>query len=165
MTVDGLTAFGFAAVVAMLITYALEDLSSWFILAFAAACALGSIYGFLQGAWPFGLAEAIWSIVAVRRWIIRRTRPIYPYSVQVTMTQPVFACDMSAIPPAARAEHHNLIRHVVSDLATDVVEISDGFELNFQQSAFDDVARFVAAERLCCPFLRFTLDVAPIEVL
>jgi hypothetical protein len=32
------------------------------------ACALGSLYGFLQGAWPFGLVEAIWSIVALRRW-------------------------------------------------------------------------------------------------
>jgi hypothetical protein len=37
-------------------------------LAFAGACALGSIYGFAQGAWPFGLVEAIWALVAVRRW-------------------------------------------------------------------------------------------------
>ena len=46
---------------AMLVCYALEDRSRWFIFAFAAACALGSIYGFLQGAWPFGLVEAIWA--------------------------------------------------------------------------------------------------------
>jgi hypothetical protein len=63
-----LALFGLFAVTAMLICYALENRSQWFILAFAAACALGSAYGFLQGAWPFGLAEAIWSIVAVRRW-------------------------------------------------------------------------------------------------
>ena len=50
----------------MLVTYAFENRSGWFILAFATACALGSIYGFLQGAWPFGLVEAIWSLVAVR---------------------------------------------------------------------------------------------------
>jgi hypothetical protein len=56
------------AVAAMLVTYAFEQRSHWFVLAFAAACALGSIYGFLQGAWPFGLVEAVWSIVAVRRW-------------------------------------------------------------------------------------------------
>ena len=55
---DGLTLFGLFAVTAMLVSYALEDRSHWFILAFAAACALGSIYGFLQGAWPFGLVEA-----------------------------------------------------------------------------------------------------------
>ena len=63
-----LTLFGLFAVTAMLVTYALESRSNWFILAFAAACALGSAYGFLQGAWPFGVVEAIWAVVAVRRW-------------------------------------------------------------------------------------------------
>jgi hypothetical protein len=52
----------------MLVFYALEKRSRWFILAFAGACVLGSIYGFLQGAWPFGIVEAIWSVVALRRW-------------------------------------------------------------------------------------------------
>jgi hypothetical protein len=65
---DRLSLFGLFAVSAMLFCYALEDRSSWFVLAFAGACALGSIYGFLQGAWPFGGVEAIWSLVAVRRW-------------------------------------------------------------------------------------------------
>ncbi|MEA2913472.1 MAG: hypothetical protein QOJ15_5553 [Bradyrhizobium sp.] len=69
---DALSLFGLLAVSAMLVTYALEDRSHWFILAFAAACALGSIYGFLQGAWPFGLVEAVWAGVALRRWSIRR---------------------------------------------------------------------------------------------
>jgi hypothetical protein len=50
------------------VTYALEARSHWFILAFAAACVLGSIYGFLQGAWPFGIVEGIWSCVAFHRW-------------------------------------------------------------------------------------------------
>jgi hypothetical protein len=66
--VNALTIFGLFAVTAMLVTYALENRSSWFILAFAAACVLGSAYGFLQGAWPFGVVEAIWSAVAVGRW-------------------------------------------------------------------------------------------------
>jgi hypothetical protein len=70
--VNALTLFGLVAVTAMLVTYALESRSHWFILAFAAACVLGSIYGFLQGAWPFGLVEAIWAIVAVRRWYLRK---------------------------------------------------------------------------------------------
>ena len=65
---NALTLFGLFAVTAMLVTYALESRSHWFILAFAVSCALGSIYGFLQGAWPFGLVEAIWAGVAVRRW-------------------------------------------------------------------------------------------------
>ena len=57
---DELTAFGLFAVTAMLVCYALEDRSHWFILAFAGSCALGSVYGFLQGAWPFGIVEVIW---------------------------------------------------------------------------------------------------------
>jgi len=65
---DGLTTFGLLAVTAMLVFYAMEDRSHWFILAFAGACAMGSAYGFLQGAWPFGLVEAIWASVAVYRW-------------------------------------------------------------------------------------------------
>jgi 4-amino-4-deoxy-L-arabinose transferase-like glycosyltransferase len=65
---DRLTLFGLFAVTAMLVFYALEARSRWFILAFAVACGLGSIYGFLQGAWPFGVVEVIWSGVALRRW-------------------------------------------------------------------------------------------------
>jgi hypothetical protein len=65
---DRLTIFGLFAVTAMLVTYALEKRSRWFILAFAGACLLGSAYGFIQGAWPFGLVEAVWAIVAARRW-------------------------------------------------------------------------------------------------
>ena len=63
-----LTIFGLFAVTAMMVCYALENRSVWFILAFGGACVLGSIYGFLQGAWPFGLVEAVWSVVAVKRW-------------------------------------------------------------------------------------------------
>jgi len=63
-----LTVFGLIAVMLMLIFYALERRSRWYTLAFALACVLGSVYGFLQGAWPFGLVEAVWSLVAVRRW-------------------------------------------------------------------------------------------------
>jgi hypothetical protein len=69
---DSLSLLGLFAVTAMLISYALEERSRWFILAFAGACALGSIYGFLQGAWPFGLVEAIWAGVAVVRWRKKR---------------------------------------------------------------------------------------------
>ncbi|VIO75760.1 hypothetical protein CI1B_60880 [Bradyrhizobium ivorense] len=69
---DALTLFGLFAVTLMLVCYAAEDRSPWFILAFAVACALGSAYGFLQGAWPFGLVEAVWAVVAARRWWLRR---------------------------------------------------------------------------------------------
>jgi hypothetical protein len=69
---SALTWFGLFAVIAMLACYALERRSQWFILGFAGACVLGSIYGFLQGAWPFGVIEAIWSLVATRRWWFAR---------------------------------------------------------------------------------------------
>jgi len=65
---DRLTVFGLFAVSAMLITYALEGRGRGWVLAFAGACVLGSVYGFLQGAWPFGLLEGIWSLVAMARW-------------------------------------------------------------------------------------------------
>ena len=67
-----LSAFGLFAVTAMLTCYALEKQSPWFILAFAFSCALGSAYGFLQGAWPFGMVEAVWSVVAARRWWVNK---------------------------------------------------------------------------------------------
>ena len=69
---DGLTLFGFVAVSLMLTFYALEKRSTWFILAFSGSCVLASAYGFMQGAWPFGLVEGVWSVVALRRWWVER---------------------------------------------------------------------------------------------
>ena len=68
---DGLTAFGLFAVTAMVVCYALEDRNPRFILGFAGACVLGSVYGFLQGAWPFWLVEAVWTVIALGRWRAR----------------------------------------------------------------------------------------------
>jgi hypothetical protein len=74
---DSLSLFGLLAVGAMLLCYALEERSAWFVLGFAGACVLASAYGFLQGAWPFGIVEAIWGLVALRRWRYR-LRPVSP---------------------------------------------------------------------------------------
>jgi hypothetical protein len=65
---NGLTLFGLFAVTAMPICYACEKKSPWLVLAFAASCLLGSAYGFLQGAWPFGLVEGVWALIAAHRW-------------------------------------------------------------------------------------------------
>jgi hypothetical protein len=70
---NSLTLFGLFAVTAMLVFYALEERSPWFILAFACSCAMASAYGFLQGAWPFGLVEGVWTLVAIKRWWDRAT--------------------------------------------------------------------------------------------
>ena len=63
-----LTAFGVTALTFMMVMYALERRHSGFILAFALGCALASTYGFLSGAWPFGVVEAIWAAVAIHRY-------------------------------------------------------------------------------------------------
>ena len=60
---NALTAFGLFAVTAMVVCYALEHRHPSFILLFAFSCVLGSVYGFLQGAWPFGLVELVWSVL------------------------------------------------------------------------------------------------------
>jgi presenilin-like A22 family membrane protease len=65
---DSLSIFGLIAVTAMVVFYALEDRSHWYVLAFAGACLLASVYGFLQGAWLFGIAELIWAAIAFHRW-------------------------------------------------------------------------------------------------
>jgi hypothetical protein len=63
-----LTTFGVTALTFMLVMYALERRDRRFIVAFACGCALSSVYGFLAGTWPFGVVEAIWAMVAIRRY-------------------------------------------------------------------------------------------------
>jgi hypothetical protein len=74
MMLNELSLFGLIAVTAMVVTYALEKRSHWFVLGFSIACLLGSAYGFLQGAWPFGLVEAVWAGIAMRRWLHARKK-------------------------------------------------------------------------------------------
>jgi len=67
--VNALTIYGFISVSLMLVFYAMENRSHWFVLLFAVSCLMSSIYGFLQGAWPFGGVEAVWTLVALKRWM------------------------------------------------------------------------------------------------
>jgi hypothetical protein len=62
------TLFGVLSVGGMMVFYALEARGRGFVLAFACACVLSSIYGFMAGAWPFGVVEVVWAGVAARRW-------------------------------------------------------------------------------------------------
>jgi hypothetical protein len=66
-----LTVFGACAVTIMLLSYALEQRSAWWVLVFALACAASSLYGCLAGTWPFGVVEGVWALVALRRWWLR----------------------------------------------------------------------------------------------
>jgi hypothetical protein len=65
---DGLTLFGVASLSVMLLCYALERRSPWFSFGMASACVAAAVYGFLQGAWPFGVLEGIWAGIAYTRW-------------------------------------------------------------------------------------------------
>jgi len=65
---SAVTIYGVCAVSFMMVMYALEPRGRGFVLAFAAGCLLSSAYGFLSGAWPFGVVEAVWAVVAVSRY-------------------------------------------------------------------------------------------------
>src|SRR5260370_1918415 len=72
-----------------------------------------------------------------------------------------FTCDLTAIAPAEREGHQELIRRLVSETIGDSMELPDGLALRLPADAYDAVVRFVAGERLCCPFLTFTLEISP----
>ena len=72
--VNAVTLYGVVALTFMMLMYALERRGPGFIAAFAVGCALSSAYGFLAGAWPFGVVEAVWAVVAVRRYLSVRAR-------------------------------------------------------------------------------------------
>ena len=63
-----LTLYGVVVITFMMLMYALESRGAAFVLAFAVGCALSSSYGFLSGAWPFGVVEGVWSVIALRRY-------------------------------------------------------------------------------------------------
>lgn len=65
---DSLTLFGLVAVGFTLLCYILDPRSPWWTFGFAVGCLLSSIYGFLQGAWPFGIVELVWAATATWRW-------------------------------------------------------------------------------------------------
>jgi len=75
MRMDTLTLFGVVALSIMLLCYALERRSPWFTFGMGLACVAASAYGFLQGAWPFGVLEAIWAAIALHRWYRDLWRP------------------------------------------------------------------------------------------
>jgi hypothetical protein len=73
-----LTLFGFFAVSTMVVFYALENRNTWFILAFAVSCVMGSLYSLLQGSCLFGMVEAVWALLAMRSWKLAHTQTSQP---------------------------------------------------------------------------------------
>ena len=72
-----------------------------------------------------------------------------------------FACDMTAIPSGQRAAHHALIQRLMMEAAEEIRELPNGLAFRFPAEEYDAVMEFVGRERLCCPFLAFTLEVSP----
>lgn len=68
---------------------------------------------------------------------------------------------MTAIPPEQRGPHHALIRHLMTVAVEEISELPDGLAFRFPAEEYDAVTEFVGRERLCCPFLTFTLEVSP----
>ena len=73
VTLNAITLYGVGALTFMMAMYALERRHRGFIAAFALGCLLSSAYGFLSGAWPFGVVEAIWALIAGRRFLTSRS--------------------------------------------------------------------------------------------
>lgn len=141
-----LTLFGVLAVTAMLVFYALEDRSRVFILWFAGACAASSVYAFLQGAWPFGIVEAVWTGVAVERW--RRHRPLDAREE----SRPI-ACNLSAFSPDER-RRYDALRSRIASAIQDVQSTDRGFRLRVDTVIPPpEIAEWIALERRCCPFM------------
>ena len=72
-----------------------------------------------------------------------------------------FACDMTAIPTDKRGAHHALIRRLITEALQEVSELPDGLTFRFPAAEYDAVTEFVGRERLCCPFLTFTIELSP----
>jgi hypothetical protein len=149
-----LTLFGVLAVSAMLVFYALEDRSRSFVLLFAAACAASSLYGFLQGAWPFGVVEAIWTGVAVRRW---QQRP----GLQSNPESRPIACDMTALSRDER-QRYDLLRSRVLGAIESVTPTVQSFQLRLGSAVTaQDVVEWMALKHQCCPFLTTAITIRP----
>jgi hypothetical protein len=154
---SALTAFGATVVTAMLVFYALEDRAPVFVLLFAGTCLASSAYGFLQGAWPIGIVEAIWTGVAVQRWRVRTMRGRASDIDRGIQPAVPVACDMSAFSPDERQRYQTL-RTKIMDAIEEVVETPSGFRGRLGHSVqAGEIAEWMSLEQRCCPFLELGL--------
>jgi hypothetical protein len=151
---SAISVFGVAAVSAMLVFYALEERAPAFVLLFAGACVASSIYGFFQGAWPFGVVEAIWAAVALRRWQRRTATP-------VKGAAPAIACDISAL-TAPERQRYNMLRPKMISAIRHVGWTRTAFQLRLDDSiSTAEAVEWMSLEQRCCPFLTLRLGLEP----
>src|SRR5262249_2876959 len=114
------------------------------------ACAASSAYGFLVGAWPFGVVEAVWTGVAIRRWRARTAEQEYQ------STRPI-ACDMTALSASERSRY-DILRRFVLEGVEEVRSTAIGFQLRLRHGgAIAEGAEWMSLEHRCCPFLTLQL--------
>jgi hypothetical protein len=74
---------------------------------------------------------------------------------------PPLACIPDAIPLGERRTHFERATRLFARESREKQVLPTGYAFRFDAGALDDLARWVAHERRCCPFLSFTLEVAP----
>ena len=155
---DALTLFGVVTMAVMLACYALEDFAPAWTLGFAGACVASATYGFLQGAWPFGVVEVIWTGVALQRWrrLAARESAAAPLDEAVAI-----ACDMHAFSTGER-DRYRMLRTKLTNAVAQVAPTAIGFRVRLNDGiSLNEVADWMALERRCCPFLNMTLRLPP----
>jgi hypothetical protein len=72
------------------------------------------------------------------------------------------ACDLNAIAPEERAHHIETAAQVFGS-ALETRELPDGYawRLPAESAVLRAASAYIANERLCCPFFRFTLELEP----
>jgi hypothetical protein len=165
LAMSALTIYGAVAVTFMMLMYALERRGSAFVAAFACGCALASSYGFLAGTWPFGVVEAVWAIVALRRWLtLRNARPMAPTlrsspAIAVSEATPnvPIACTLTASDAAERVRRWRALARRANPT---MARHERGVEVRWPVDEADarELATLVAAERECCTFASWSTE-------
>jgi hypothetical protein len=73
----------------------------------------------------------------------------------------LMACDLTALEPGQRRAHQALTERLLRLRVQEVVDRPGGYALRFAADDYPAITSFIEAERRCCPFLRFALEVAP----
>jgi hypothetical protein len=165
LAVSALTIYGAAAVTFMMLMYALERRGPAFVAAFACGCVLASVYGFLAGTWPFGVVEAIWATVALRRWLTLRSersaspmlRSPPPVAGSGAAPNVPIACTLTAGDAAERVRRWRALATRANPTMT---RREGGVEVRWplREADAQELATLVAAERECCQFASWSTE-------
>src|SRR5258708_37034992 len=77
--------------------------------------------------------------------------------------QSPFYCDQSALTPAVRKRHFDVLGPALIAKRISVHELPDGYEFQLPSdpTTYKEAAEYIDVERLCCPFFNISLRVTP----